>query len=436
MEDIAISAAIFAIIFVYLGVGVWIFAGLIAVGLTAILIFGDFTLARAGLTLQSTFWNSARTWELSAIPLFIWMGDILFRANVSERLFRGIAPWVDWLPGRLLHTNVVGCTLFAAVSGSSTATAATVGKFTIKALGERGYSQRLSIGSLAGSGAIGLMIPPSIPMIIYGVLAEVSISKLFVAGILPGLLLAALYSTYIVIRSLISPELAPKSEQQYTMKQRFVALLDLLPVLAIIVLVIGGIYSGLATPSEAAAIGVVSACLIAALLGKLNLNMLRQSLMSSVLVSCMICTILVAASFLSVVMGFLHIPMEVANSISALNLGPYGLILLLTFLYLLLGCLLDGVSLIVMTLPIVLPLVVAAGFDPIWFGIYVVLMIELAMITPPIGFNLFVLQGLSGQPIGEVAVAALPFFALLIVAAILLTLFPQIALWLPAQLAG
>ena len=425
---------VFGLIFFFLGMGTWIFAGIILVGVSGLFILNDFALFRSGLILQATMWTSSTAWEISAVPLFIWMGDMLLRAEISDRLFRGLVPWVGWLPGRLLHTNVVGCTIFAAVSGSSTATAATIGKITTTALSERGYSKSLSLGSLAGAGSLGILIPPSIPLIIYGVLAQVNIAKLFVAGFLPGLLIAALYSGYIVIVSTLRPSVAPTAERPYSLVERLLALRQIVPVIILIIMVMGGIYTGLATPSEAAAVGVATTFVLVFAMGKLDWPLVRDSLIGSVQTSCMICIMLVAAGFLSAAMGFMHIPLGAAKAIGTMNLSPGELIIVLTVLYILLGCLLDGLSMIVMTLPIVLPMVTEAGFDPIWFGVFLVLVIEMAMVTPPVGFNLFVIQGLTGDPIGRIAVASIPFFLLLCVGVALVTIYPDIALWLPAAL--
>jgi tripartite ATP-independent transporter DctM subunit len=363
------------------------------------------------------------------------MGDILFRTDVSDRLFRGLAPLVRNLPGRLLHTNVLGSALFAAISGSSAATTATVGKITVAALSDRGYAKGISMGSLAGAGSLGILIPPSIPMIIYGVQAEVSITDLFLAGFIPGIMMAAIYSVYIAIACWLKPDMVPTEERfKITLSVLYRSLLDLWPILALIVIVMGGIYSGVVTPSEAAAIGVLAAILITAAMGSLSIAILRESLVSSVQTSCMIGTILVAASFLSSAFGYMHIPAGVAQGVQAMHLSPLGLMVVLTVVYLILGCLLDGVSMIVMTLPLVYPLIVAAGFHPVWFGVYLMLMIELAMVTPPVGFNLFVIQAIANEQLFTVARAALPFFFLMLLGVVILYIFPSIVLFLPMLL--
>lgn len=436
MDALFTGAATLLLVFLYLGLGAWVFSGLMLVSVTGLYFLVDFPLERIGAIVQPIVWRSASTWELAAIPMFAWMGEIIFRTDISERLFRGLSPLVDAVPGRLLHTNVAGCTLFAAVSGSSTATTATVGKMTATALTERRYDTDLAIGSLAGAGSLGLLIPPSIVMIIYGVLAEVSIARLFAAGVVPGLMIAGLYSGYIGIRCLFQPERAPAGGETYTWGDRARGVFDLLPVLVLIVLVLGGIYSGLATPSEAAAVGAAATVVMSLGMGQLTWPIFVESLMGAVKISCMVCSILVSAALLSTAMGYLHVPAELAGWIATLDLSPYGLIFILGLFYIVLGLFLDGISITVMSLPITLPLILQAGFDPIWFGVFLVVMVELAQITPPIGFNLFVLQGLTGHPVGRVAVAAFPFFVLMCVGVAILTVWPRIALWLPEAMLG
>jgi len=434
-QPLLVAVLVLGIMFLFLGMGIWVFAALTLVSLTGLVVFLDMPIDRLGVIVKGTMWRTANTWELAAIPIFVWMGELIFRTDVSERLFKGLEPWVDLIPGRLFHTNIAGCTLFAAVSGSSVATTATIGRITTKALKERGYNEWLSVGSLAGAGSLGLMIPPSIVMIIYGVLAEVSIARLFAAGLFPGLLAAGLYSTFIAIRCSINPDLVPKrAEVRYTNGDRLRGLVLMLPILVLIPLVLGGIYSGLATPSEAAALGLTGTLIITTVMRQLTWKVLVESLGGAVRITCMALSILVAAGILSSAMGFLHIPQEISKLIVSLELGPYGLILIIGIFYLVLGLFMEGLSICVMSLPITLPLIIGAGYDPIWFGIFLVITVELAQVTPPVGFNLFVLQALSGQPIEKVAIAAFPFFLLLLSTAVLLVFFPQIALWLPDQL--
>lgn len=436
MEAFASGLAVLLLIVLYLGLGVWVFAGLLLVSVTSLMLILGFPIERIGVIIKSIMWRSASAWELAAIPLFIWMGEIIFRTDISERLFRGLAPLVERIPGRLLHTNIAGCTLFAAVCGSSAATTATVGKITTTALAERNYHNGLSIGSLAGAGSLGLLIPPSIVMIIYGVLAEVSIARLFAAGVVPGLLVAALYSGYIVVRCLFNPAMAPETGERYRAIDRIKGLWDLMPVVVLIVLVLGGIYSGLATPSEAAAVGVSAALLITLIMRELTWRIFMESLMGAVKVSCMVTSILVAAAFLATAMGYLHVPANLAKGIAALDLSPYQLIFILALFYIMLGLFLDGISIVVMSLPITFPLALQAGFDPVWFGVFLVLMVELGQVTPPVGFNLFVLQGMTGQPMERIVYAAIPFFLLMCLGVVLITIFPGIALWLPNLLLG
>jgi tripartite ATP-independent transporter DctM subunit len=434
MEAFVVGLIVLALIIGFLGIGIWVFAGLMLVSVTALALVLDFPPARIGAIVTKIIFRSATAWELAAIPMFVWMGEMLFRTDISERLFRGLAPLVDGIAGRRLHTNVIGCTLFAAVSGSSAATTATVGKITTSELARRDYDTRLAIGSLAGAGSLGLLIPPSIVMIIYGVLAEVSIAKLFAAGVVPGLIIAALYSGYIALRCTLQPELAPGTGAVYDWRQRLAGIAQLLPVLSLVLIVLGSIYSGYATPSEAAAVGVIATLVLVTVTSQLTWRMFADSLMGAIKISAMVCSILVAAAFLSTAMGYLHVPQELAAAIGALGLSPFALIAILALFYIMLGLFLDGISITVMSLPITLPLVVHAGFDPLWFGVFLVIMVEIGQITPPVGFNLFVLQGLTGHSISTVALASLPFFFLMLIGAAIVTLLPATALWLPQVL--
>lgn len=436
MESLFAGLVILLLIFVFLGLGFWVFSGLFLVSIGGLVLIQGMPLDRIGIIATNIIYSYSSAWELAAIPMFIWMGEIIFRTDLSDRLFRGLSPLVDFIPGRLLHTNIMGCTLFAAVSGSSAATTATVGKITTSELNRRGYDTNLSIGSLAGAGSLGLLIPPSIVMIIYGILAEVSISRLFAAGILPGLLVAAIYSSYIMVRAGLDPSKAPRGAERYSLGDRLWGLVNLLPVLFLVVVVLGSIYSGLATPSEAAAVGVAGAIFVTLVLRQLTVDVFIESLKGALRTSCMVCSILIAAAFLSTAMGYLGIPRNLAETIADMNLSPVALILILSLFYVMLGLFLDGISIIVMSLPVTLPMATIAGFDPIWFGVYLVLMTELAQVTPPVGFNLFVIQGLTGESIGRVARAAFPFFLLMCLSVAIITIFPEIALWLPEVLFG
>ncbi|WP_221796525.1 TRAP transporter large permease [Oceanobacter mangrovi] len=433
MDTLTTTLGLVALIFIVLGFGTWVFAGLVLVSVLSLFWLGDFSFQRISVTLTRVLFRAGNSWELSAIPLFILMGELIFRSDISERLFKGLEPFARRIPGGILHTNIFGCTLFAAVSGSSSATTATVGKITTRELQQRGYDRQLSIGSLAGAGSLGLLIPPSIVMIVYGVQAEVSISKLFMAGVLPGLLIAALYSGYLLVQALIHPHKAPRQSRSESTNQ--VTLLQslglLAPVLGLIVVVIGSIYSGLATPSEAAAVGLGAAVLLLAFERQLSWQLFIDATRSALVSSVMVCSILVCAALLATAVGYLHIPQDIAKVIGGMDLNPAQLLLILALFYIVLGLFLDGISITVMSLPITMPLVLQAGIDPIWFGVFLVIMVEIGQITPPVGFNLFVLQGLTGEKLGKVAIAALPFFALMCLAALLIALFPAIVLWLP-----
>lgn len=434
MDPLISGLALVGFLIVTLGSGVWIFAGLLIVSFAGLHFLVGMPLTRILSIAGSITYRSASTWELAAVPLFIWVAELIFRSSVSERLFRGLAPFVDRVPGRLLHTNVLGCTLFAAVSGSSAATTATVGKITTGELINRGYDARLAVGSLAGAGSLGLLLPPSIAMIIYGVLAEVSVSRLFAAGVLPGLLVSGMYSGFIMLMALWKPGIAPSGHERFVLADYLRGLGDLAPVVALMSIVLGAIYTGIATPSEAAAVGVFAAFVVLGLMRELSWDLIQQSLMGTVRTSTMVCIILVSASLLSTTLGYLHLPQELGAAIVAMGLSPLGLIALLALFYLVLGIFVDGVAIIVMTLPMTLPLVVAAGYDPVWFGVFLVLMVEIGLLTPPVGINLFVLQGLTNWPLGKVSRAAVPFFLLFGLAVAILVAFPQIALWLPGLL--
>ena len=430
----ASSLIILLMVAIFLGAGMWIFAGLIAVGIGTLAFLLDFSLMRIGSISSKVISSSAVSWELAAIPIFIWMGDMIFRTDISQRLFRGLSPLVGRIPGGLLHTNVIGCTIFAAISGSSNATTATVGKITIPELMKRGYDLNLASGSLAGAGTFGLLIPPSIAMIIYGVLAEVSIVKLFAAGLVPGLMMAALYSGYIIIVSLLRPDINPPPTEKATGRDIAKGLLELFPVVALMVLVLGSIYSGLATPSEAAAVGVAATLVIILLTKQFSWEMFSGSLMTTIRLSAMICILIAAASFLSATFAFLHLPNQITEAIAKLELSPLGVLAILAALYIVLGMFIDGTSMTVMTVPIAVPMIIQAGYDPIWFGVFLVIMIELSALTPPVGLNLYILQGLTSESLGRTIRSVFPFFLILCLGTALLVMFPEIALWLPSKL--
>lgn len=434
MSTLATALLLLALVTLFLGAGIWIFAGLTMVGISALYLILDFDPNRIGSIATKVISSKSVSWELAAIPIFIWMGDIIFRTDISTRLFRGLSPLVARVPGGLLHTNVFGCTLFAAISGSSNATTATVGRITVPELLRRGYDLNLASGSLAGAGTFGLLIPPSIAMIIYGVIAEVSIVKLFAAGLMPGLMMACLYSGYIALVATLRPEVQPPREPPPSAGQVLRGLLDLVPVLSLMVMVLGSIYSGIATPSEAAAVGVALAILITVVTGQFSIGMIVESLMTTIRLSAMICILIACASFLSAAFAFMHLPDQITDGIEAMRLSPLGLLAILALLYVFLGMFIDGTSMTVMTVPIAVPLIVQAGFDPVWFGVFLIIMIEFSALTPPVGLNLYILQGLTNADLGRTVIAAAPFFALLCLGTVLLVIFPQIALWLPGKL--
>lgn len=427
------SFVVFGVLFLTLASGIWVGFSLFIVGFVGMTLFSTLP---AGHNISSSVWATVEKWEYVALPLFILMGEILYRSGISEKLFKSLVPWLYRLPGGLLLMNIVSCTLFAAVSGSSAATTATVGRITLSEFDKLGYDRSLSMGSLAGAGTLGFLIPPSLIMIVYAILAEVSIGKMFMAGVLPGLLLAGIYSAYIIYRGIKDPEIAPRAQQAYSWSERLIALKDLAPVILLILMVLGSIYGGFATPTEAAALGVLGAFGFAVINKQMSLKIIFECLVGAVKTNAMIMLIVVGAGFLSRSMGFLGIPAAITQAVTELNLSPYMLMVLLGCVYIVLGCLLDGFSIVVMTLPIALPMVTAAGFDPIWFGIYLILMVELSQITPPVGFNLFVIQGLTDEPIMKIARYALPFFFLMVLTTVIVTIFPKIALFLPELMVG
>lgn len=414
-----------AVLLLFLSSGVWIAISLAAIGLFGLVFFSS---SPAGSLVVSAIWESSWGWPMTALPLFIWMGEILARTRLSEDMFRGLSPWVSWLPGRLLHVNILGCGVMAAVAGSSAVTCATVGRMTVPELRKRGYHEPMVIGTLAGSGTLGLMIPPSIIMIVYGVLAQQSIARLFIAGILPGIMLIVLFMGFVAIWSLMNPTKVPAADPKIPFMEKLNRSRRLIPVLALILFVIGSIYGGIATPTEAATIGVFGSLILAWLGGSLSIRSFAESLMSAMKVSCMISFVIAGAAALSMAAAFISIPQALANWVNAMELSPYVLLAVLTLVFIIMGCFLEGVSILVLSSAVVIPMVQAAGLDLIWFGIYMVVVIELAQITPPLGFNLFVMQNMTGKDIVQVTRATLPFFLLLVIAVAMLAIFPDIAL--------
>ncbi|MDX9968411.1 MAG: TRAP transporter large permease subunit [Hydrogenophaga sp.] len=431
MSEIAASIALIIVLFALLGGGVWV--GLTLAGVAW---FGMEVLIgrEAGDAMAMTIWGSSSSWTLTALPLFVWMGEILYRTNLSESMFRGLAPWVNALPGRLLHTNVIGCTIFAAVSGSSAATCATVGKMNIPEMRKRGYPDAQIIGSLGGPATLGLLIPPSIILIVYGVAAEVSIAKLFMAGVLPGLLLALLFSGWLMGWAILNPAKVPKADTGMTFGQKLRESRHLIPVVLLIGAVVASIYTGIATATEAAALGVVGALVVSASQGALTWQTFRDSLLGATRLYCMIALILSGAAFMTLSMGYIGLPRQLAEFVGSLNLSPGMLIITLGIFYMVIGCFLDGISTIVLTMAVVLPIIQAAGIDPLWFGIFLTITVETAQITPPVGFNLFVLQSMTGKQLPYIARVCAPYFSLMVFALLLLWFFPEIVTWLPGRM--
>ncbi|MCC5884682.1 MAG: TRAP transporter large permease subunit [Halomonas sp.] len=426
-----LSLATIMTLAVLLGSGVWIAFALIGTAWVALAFFSPFA---PGPILASDFWGASYGWDLTALPMFIWMGEILFRSGLADNMFRGLSPWLNRMPGRLLHTNIIGSGMFAAVCGSSAATCATVGKMTLPELERRGYDSNMAIGTLASASTLGLLIPPSIVLIVYGVVTEQSISRLFMAGIGPGLMILAMFMSYLILWALIRGNrqgLTGHDESTMPLAQKLRQTLELLPILLLIGGIIASIYGGLASPTEAAAVGVVLSIAIARWNGSFGIAIFRDSLFAAIRTACMIAFIIAGASFLTSAMGFTQVPMQLARAIGEMGLSPTMLLIALTLLLLVMGCFLDGISLILLVTAILMPLVSAAGFDLIWFGIYLVVVVEMSQITPPVGFNLFVIQGLTGKDILTITKATLPFFLLMLLAIALMHLFPEIALYLP-----
>ena len=429
--DALITALLLVALFAVLGSGVWIGLALSGVAWIGMELFSS---RPAGDAMAVTIWGTASSWTLTALPLFCWMGEILFRTRLSEDMFRGLAPWLERVPGRLLHTNIIGCTIFAAVSGSSSATCATIGKMTLPELKARGYPEDITIGTLAGAGTLGLLIPPSIIMIVYGVTANVSIAQLFIAGIVPGAVLALLFSGYIVVWALVHPDRVPAAAQRTTIGQKLYASRHLIPIMVLIGLVLGSIYTGLATATEAAAFGVIGSLGISAAQRSLGWATFRDSLLGATRLYCMIALILAGAAFLTLTMGYIGLPRALAEWIASLGLSPVALVIALALFYIVLGCFLDGISMVVLTMGVILPTVQKAGIDLLWFGIFIVLVVEMAQITPPVGFNLFVMQGMTKKEITWIARQAMPMFFLMCAAVAIIWIFPQVVTLLPQHM--
>ncbi|MBC9071228.1 TRAP transporter large permease subunit [Thauera sp. CAU 1555] len=431
--ELTIAALLIGLMLALLAGGLWIGLALMAIGILGTL---GFTPRAPGDGMAVAIWGANSSWTLTALPLFLWMGEILFRTKLSEDMFKGLSPWLERLPGRLLHTNIIGCTLFAAVSGSSAATCATIGKIALPELTRRGYPESMALGTLAGAGTLGLLIPPSIIMIVYGVSADVSIAKLFIGGVLPGILLAGLFMGWVVGWSLLNHARIPPADLRTNFVGKLRASRNLIPVILLIGGVLGSIYAGIATATEAAAIGVVGSLIIAASQKSLTRKSFIDALMGATRLYCMIALILGGSAFLTLAMGYIGLPRHLAEWIGSLGLSQGMLLVALAVFFVLLGCFLDGISIVVLTMAVLLPTIHAAGIDPLWFGVFVVVVVEMAQITPPVGFNLFVLQGLTGKQITEIARYALPYFLLMVLAVVLLYLFPGLVTWLPAHMMG
>ncbi|NDG49405.1 MAG: TRAP transporter large permease subunit, partial [Rhodospirillales bacterium] len=415
MDHITLSLLLLTVLCLLLGSGLWIALALAGTGYIAMLAANP----SPGLFLASAYWESTGSWTLAALPMFVWMGEILFRTKLSEELFNGLAPWVRRIPGRLLHVNILACGIFGSVSGSSAATCATVSRIALPELQRRGYDESISIGSLATAGTLGIMIPPSIIMVIYAVAAEVSIVRVFIAGCLPGLLVMLLFSGYIIIWALLNPDKQPPPEKRLSFVEKLRASSQLIPCGLLIIGVIGTMFIGWATATEAAAFGVLGSLILAIVTGTLTFRSFFESLAAATRLSCMILFILAGAAFLTKAMALTGIPTALAQQVASAGLGPYAIIAILTGVYVILGMALDGVSMIVLTTSVVIPIVQQAGFDLVWFGIFIVLLVEIAEITPPLGFNLFVMQTMTGKEQTEVAWASMPFFLMLVITVVL-----------------
>ena len=431
MTTLEIAGVLFALLMVLLFGGVWIAISLAAVAGIGIHFF---TNTPVDQNLFQSFWGSSASWTLAALPLFIWMGEILYRTKLSEEMFEGLAPWLNWIPGRLMHVNVLACGIFGTVSGSSAATCATIAKVALPELIKRGYDEKTCLGSLCGAGTLGILLPPSIIMVVYAVAAEVSILKVFLAGFLPGFLLMALFSGYIVVWALLNPGKTPKAEATLSLREKLYKSRHLIPCIVLIVFIVWVMMIGWATATESAAYGVLGSLAIAGWSGGLTRETFWQSLMGATRLSCMIMFILAGAAFLSSCMAFTGIPKALAEWVASLNPSRYTLIAVLAFIYVLLGTALDGVSMIVLTTSIVIPMVEKAGIDLVWFGIFIVLLVEIAEVTPPLGFDLFVLQTMSGRDSNYVAYASIPFFFMMLLCILLITIFPEIVTWAPEAL--
>lgn len=433
MSEFHLAGVLFILMFVFLGSGALIGAALLGLGIVMIDIFTARPVASA---MSTAIWSYTSLWSLAALPMFVWMGEVLLRTKLAASVFTGLTPLVRHVPGGLLHANIGGCTAFSAVSGSSAATLMTVGRITLPELRKRGYPDSLACGTMAGAGTLGLMIPPSITFIIYGLVVEESIARLFMAGVVPGIMLAGLFFGYIYLWGRFSAEGAKLREPPAPWRERLRGVAQLAPIAGLILVVVVSIYTGFASPNEAAVIGLAGAFGLALVTGSLSWASFAASLEGTIKTTSMIFLLLAGAAVLNIAMGFSGLPRELANWVGMMNLSPTVLLLVLMVFFMVLGCFLDGMAMILLTIAVLDPLVRNAGIDMIWFGVFVVLVGEMALITPPVGFNLFLVQNLSGRDIGFVARAAAPMFVIMAIAALLLIAFPQLALWLPGMMTS
>ena len=433
METLGIGLFLLIIMLLFLSGGIWIAMTLAICGWVGQAFFVN---TQPGKNLFSAFWETNASWELAALPLFIWMGEILFRTKLSEEMFEGLRPWLNRIPGRLMHTTVLGCGIFGSVSGSSAATCATIAKVALPELKKRGYDESLALGALATSGTLGILIPPSITMVVYAVAADASIIRIFLAGFIPSAILMALFMGYIAWWSIRNPSKVPAADPPSSFLEKVRKSGNLIPCALLIIFIVWVLVAGYATATECAAYGVFGSLVIAAYSRSLTWKNFWEGLMGTTRTSCMIMIILAGAAFLTKTMAFTGVPRELAEWVNGMQLSPYALIGCLVVVYLILGTALDGISMIVLTAAVVLPMIQKAGFDLIWFGIFIVLLVEIAEVTPPVGFNLFVFQNMTGKDSNTIARAAIPFFICLVICIGIITVFPTIVTFLPDYVMG
>lgn len=416
------------LLLVLIGISIPVGAALGGLGLILDHLYSFLPLSRA---LGEVTWSTSNDFLLVAIPMFVMLGEILLRSGIAERMYNAMSMWLSWLPGGLMHANIGACTVFSATSGSSVATAATVGTVALPQLERRGYNEPLFLGSLAAGGTLGILLPPSINLIIYGVLTNTSVPRLYLAGILPGLIAAGLFMLIIAVACIIKPEWGGQ-RMSAPWRDRFIGLLHIVPPMLIFLLVVGSIYAGLATPTEAAALGVVGALILAAFMRRLTLRMMREVLEGTMKTTAMIMLIVIGAAFLNFIMSATGLTNMLNSWLIGLGLSPYMMLLMLVAFYLVIGCFMETLSLMVTTIPVIAPVMIALGFDPVWLGIVIIILIEVALITPPVGLNLFVVHSLrTSGSMNALMIGAIPFVLMLLLLVFLLAIFPGLALWLP-----